>query len=108
MTKRELVRRASLDSGLLQKDLQLSLEALTDAVVNLLCENKKIHIKGFGTFEVHTKEPRKCRHPKTGEFFISKPKRVVKVMPHATLLKRLNDDLSEKNHRLRESEGQLV
>ena len=108
MTKRELIRRASLDSGLLQKDLQLSLEALTDAVVNLLCESKKIHIKGFGTFEVYSKEPRKCRHPKTGEFFISKPKRVVKVTPHATLLERLNDGLAEKNHRLSESEGKIV
>ena len=62
------------------------IEALKQGVVN----DKKIKVRGFGTFEVQEREPRKIINPKTGEENDIPPYNVVTFRAGADLKRGVN------------------
>lgn len=68
MTRSELITRLTqLYPQLAQKDLELVVAEILDAIQTSLTQGKRIEIRGFGTFDLIYRAPRIGRNPKTGE-----------------------------------------
>lgn len=66
MTKSELITKVGEKSGLTKKDASKAIEATIDAVTQALSKGEEVQLIGFGSFEVHKREARKGRNPRTG------------------------------------------
>ena len=68
MTKSKLIALlAARFSQLVHKDAELSVKSILDAMSQSLKNNKRIEIRGFGSFSLNYRPPRIGRNPKTGE-----------------------------------------
>ena len=68
MTRSELISRlATLFPQLPQKDTELAVNAILEALSNTLAKGDRIEIRGFGSFGLTYRPPRTGRNPKTGE-----------------------------------------
>jgi integration host factor subunit beta len=67
MTKSELIERlASKQGNLPFKDVELAVKSILEQMANALSTGNRIEIRGFGSFSLHYRAPRKGRNPKTG------------------------------------------
>jgi DNA-binding protein HU-beta len=66
MTKSELISKVAEKTGLTKKDSTKALEAAIEAVMLALSKGDSVQLIGFGSFEVHKREARKGRNPRTG------------------------------------------
>ena len=99
MTKSELILRLTerlnnpvlgLNAQLVQKDCEVSVKLLLDAMTEALIEGHHIEIRGFGTFSISERPPRVGRNPKSGEEVSVPAKRVPHFKPGKELRYRVN------------------
>ncbi len=76
MTKAEIVEEINERLGLTKKDIARVIDTFFEIIKEGLKNDEHIELRGFGTFEVKTREQREARNPKTGESVIV-PKRKV-------------------------------
>jgi len=62
------------------------LELMSDALIN----NKRIEIRGFGSFSLHYRAPRNAHNPKTGEKVVTAAKYSPHFKPGKELKERVN------------------
>ncbi len=86
MNKTELVAKIAEKSGLSKKDSEKALSATVDAITETLAAGDKVHLVGFGSFEVKQRPARVGRNPKTKET-IEIPASVVPVFKAGKALK---------------------
>ena len=68
MNRSDLILTISAQHPLLTaKDVDLSVKAIFDAISNTISQNGRIEIRGFGSFCLNYRLPRKGRNPKSGE-----------------------------------------
>ena len=68
MTKSELIEAISRkQKHLPAKDVELAVKHLLDLMSDSLAKGQRIEIRGFGSFSLHYREPRRGRNPKTGD-----------------------------------------
>ena len=67
MTKSELVQRMStLYPDLHVTDLERVVNAVFDEITGTLTDGGRVELRGFGSFSVRKRAPRKGRNPRTG------------------------------------------
>jgi len=96
MTKADLVKDVSNETGIIRKDVSLSVDAFLEAIKDSLKNGKHIEIRGFGTFKLKIRKERIGRNPKTEEKVII-PSRVV---PTFKFSKSLKKDIDNSNQNL--------
>ena len=75
-----------LDVG--QKDIHAIIGALIEEIKSALREERTVELRGFGTFEIRTRNGRqRARNPKTGE--------IVSVPPHGAAVFRPGKELKD-------------
>ena len=67
MNKTELVAAVAQKAELSKKDAEKAVAAVTAAITDALCAGDKVHLVGFGTFEVSKRAAREGRNPQTGK-----------------------------------------
>ena len=67
MNKSELIAMTAENTGLTKKDAERVLNAALDAIIAAIGVHEKVHLSGFGTFEVKEREARIGRNPRTKE-----------------------------------------
>ena len=67
MTKADLVKIVSENTGIIRKDVSVVVDALLQSIKDSLGSGHHIEIRGFGTFKLNTRNPRVGRTPKTDE-----------------------------------------
>ena len=67
MNKRELVAAMAEKSGLSRKDCGVALDVFIEIVTDTFKNGGKVHLVGFGTFEMKERAARIGRNPKTKE-----------------------------------------
>ena len=67
MNKRELVASMAEKTGLPRKNCEAALDGLVLSITDALKSGDKVHLVGFGTFEVKERAARVGRNPKTKE-----------------------------------------
>ena len=76
MTKAELVRQISKDTGIIKKDVALVVDTFLSTIKESLRKGNHIEIRQFGTFNLRVRKGRVGRNPKTNEE-VKVPDRVV-------------------------------
>ena len=67
MNKSELVAVMTKKSGLSRKNCEAALDVFVASVSDAIKNGDKVHLVGFGTFEVKERAARTGRNPKTRE-----------------------------------------
>ena len=94
MTRSELIDLiASQQTQLSTKDVELAVKLTIDHMAESLALGERIEIRGFGSFSLHYREPRKGRNPKTGDSVELEGKYVPHFKPGKELRERVNRSL---------------
>lgn len=72
------------------KTVKQHIEALVDALANMLDEGATLNVQGFGTYEVKKKKERIIVHPTTKQRQLVPPKLVIAFKPSPTLKDKIN------------------
>ena len=64
MTKAELVEEVSRVSDLTKKHSEVIVDTVFKSIIDALHRGEKIELRGFGSFRLRRREPRKGRNPK--------------------------------------------
>lgn len=81
MTKKEIVKQISDDTGLTQLKTKEIVQKTFDAIMETLLSEGRIELRNFGVFEVKRRKARKARNPRTGTRVDVPPKSVVTFKP---------------------------
>jgi integration host factor subunit beta len=91
MIKSELIETISRKQDQLsEQDVILSINALLEKVTESLSNGDRVEIRGFGSFSLHYRPPRRAHNPKTCEKLITKPKHAVHYKPGKELRELIN------------------
>ena len=92
MTKAELVEEVARTTQLTKKHAEIIVNTVFDSIVSSLKEGEKIELRGFGSFRLRRREPRKGRNPKTGDKVDVPPKKVPYFKPGKELKELINKE----------------
>ena len=92
MTKAELVEEVSRVSDLTKKHSEVIVDTVFKSIIDALHRGEKIELRGFGSFRLRKREPRKGRNPKTGDKVDVPPKKVPYFKPGKELKDLINRD----------------
>ncbi len=82
MTRSDLVEAlAEKFPQLTQRDADMAVKAILDAMSESLIKGHRIEIRGFGSFSVNRRPPRLGRNPRSGESVAIPEKRVPHFKP---------------------------
>lgn len=91
MTKSELIEQIALrKTDLSLKQVEAAVKLLLDAMVTSLAQGERIEIRGFGSFSLNYRQPRKGRNPKTGQSVELSGKYVPHFKPGKGLREQVN------------------
>lgn len=91
MTKSELIEAiAARQTQLSTKDVELAIKTILEHMSQSLSSGGRIEIRGFGSFSLHYREPRRGRNPKTGDTVQLTGKYVPHFKPGKELRERVN------------------
>jgi len=91
VTKSELIERiAARQDQLSPKDVEMAVKMIMEEMARALIGNRRIEIRGFGSFCLHYRAPRKGRNPKTGTAVDLPGKWVPHFKPGKELRERVN------------------
>ncbi|MDF1758198.1 MAG: integration host factor subunit beta [Legionellaceae bacterium] len=103
MIKSELIANiASKVTHLPEKTITDSVNKLLGIMSDVLANNERIEIRGFGSFSLHYRAPRDAHNPKTGE----RVRTTAKYSPHFKPGKEMREriDASKVDHPITEDE----
>ena len=92
MTKAELVEEVSRVSDLTKKHSEVIVDTVFRSIITALHRGEKIELRGFGSFRLRRREPRKGRNPKTGDKVDVPPKKVPYFKPGKELKELINQE----------------
>ncbi len=93
VTKKELIDRIAVDTGLSRADVKKSLQAFLDQVIAELAEGNRLELRDFGIFEPKHRAPRTAQNPRTLERVEVPARRTVKFKPG----RKMQQTLEEKD-----------
>jgi integration host factor subunit beta len=76
MTKAELIDEVASQATLTRKETELIVNTVFDNITAALSQGDKVELRGFGSFRIRQRPPRKGRNPKTGDAVRVPEKRV--------------------------------
>lgn len=92
MVKSELINRiANRQESLSLKDVELSVNHIIERMSTSLGKGERIEIRGFGSFSLHYRPPRKAHNPKTGARVFTDAKYSPYFKPGKDLRDRVNN-----------------
>ncbi len=90
VTKAALVEEVSRAADLTKKHSEVIVDTVFRSIITALHRGEKIELRGFGSFRLRQREPRKGRNPKTGDRVDVPPKRVPYFKPGKELKELIN------------------
>jgi len=76
-----------------KQDVTLAVDIMLETMANALAEDRRIELRGFGSFSVRTRKPRTTKNPRTGKIMDIPDRKTL----HFTMSKSLKEALiSEK------------
>lgn len=90
MTKKEIVKTISDETGLNQQQIKKIVQKTFDSIIATLVEEGRIELRNFGVFQVRPRAARKARNPRTGRQVEVPEKFVVSFKPGKIMEERVN------------------
>ena len=95
MIKQNIVDNVSANTGLTKVEVEAVLNKSFSQIINALSKNERIELRGFGTFAVKHRMPKKARNPATGDPVYLAERYVPTFKPSQLMKKSVNDSLIE-------------
>tara|TARA_B110000014_G_C19725617_1_gene379070 strand:+ start:159 stop:497 length:339 start_codon:yes stop_codon:yes gene_type:complete len=95
VTKADIVERVSRATGLTKVETETVMNGIMNTISSALENNSRVELRGFGTFGVKKRDPRKARNPGTGETVYLPERYVPTFKPSGLLRKNINKALME-------------
>ena len=92
MIKQDIVDNVAKATGLTKVEVEAVLNESFSEIISALSNNEKIELRGFGTFSVKHRLPKKARNPKTGEKVNTPEKKTIHFKMSKDLFKKLNNN----------------
>lgn len=73
-----------------EKDIALSVNHIIEYMSQTLSQGGRIEIRGFGSFNLHFRPPRRAHNPKTGEKLVTSAKYAAHFKPGKELRENVN------------------
>lgn len=90
MKKSEFVTLVAEKTGLSKKDTEKTIDAVFAAMSDVMAEDDKLQMSGFGTFETKSRAARTGHNPRTGEAIEIAAATIPVFKPSKTLKDKLN------------------
>ena len=95
MTKQNIVNIVSEATGLTKVETETVMNGVMATIVESLGRNERVELRGFGTFGVKHRMPKKARNPGTGET-VYLPERYVPTFKPSKLMRSSVNELINK------------
>ena len=95
MIKQNIVDNVSANTGLTKVEVEAVLNESFSQIIKALSKNERIELRGFGTFAVKHRMPKKARNPATGDPVYLAERYVPTFKPSQLMKKSVNDSLIE-------------
>ncbi len=89
MLKKELVNEVSSELSLHKNDVTAALDIMLATMEKALKEDRRIELRGFGSFAVRKRKARSTKNPKTGKIMNIPERKTI----HFTMSKSLKEAL---------------
>ena len=90
LTKAALVEEVAHVAGLTKKRAEVIVDTVFGNIAEALQQGEKVELRGFGSFRLRRREPRRGRNPRTGERVDVPPRRVAYFKPGKDLKELIN------------------
>ena len=74
------------------KEVEVHVNTILDALCDAIAGGGRIEIRGFGSFSLHHRPPRKAHNPKTGKPVMTKSKYAPHFKPGQALREQVNNN----------------
>ena len=91
MTKQNIVDAVSDATGLTKVETEAVMNGVMATIIEALATNKRVELRGFGTFGVKHRMPKKARNPGTGEPIYLPERFVPTFKPSKMMRLRVNE-----------------
>ena len=103
MVRSELVTALTVNlNELPPKDVEFAVNSILSIMGDILAHGGRIEIRGFGSFSLRYRAPRKAHNPRTGETVETKSKYRPHFKPGKALRHRINEAKSKTTIRKKE------
>jgi integration host factor subunit beta len=89
MLKKDLIDKVSDELALQKQDVSLAVDIMLDTMSKALIEERRIELRGFGSFSVRSRKPRSTKNPRTGKIMEIPNRKTL----HFTMSKSLKEAL---------------
>ncbi|PHR25138.1 MAG: integration host factor subunit beta [Desulfotalea sp.] len=89
MLKKDLVDKVSSELSMQKQDVSLAVDIMLDTMSKALVEDRRIELRGFGSFSVRSRKPRSTKNPRTGKIMEIPNRKTL----HFTMSKSLKEAL---------------
>ena len=96
VTKADIIDRVANATGLTKVETEIVINGIMNTITSALENNRRVELRGFGTFGVKKRDPRKARNPGTGETVYLPERYVPRFKPSGLLRENVNKALMEK------------
>jgi len=94
MLKKDLVDKVSSELSMQKQDISLAVDIMLETMATALMDERRIELRGFGSFSVRARKPRSTKNPRTGKIMNIPDRKTL----HFTMSKSLKEALiSEKD-----------
>ena len=96
MVKSELVQKlCNLHPNILRRDVEKIVEIIIFEIIEALCRDKAVEIRGWGRFKIVTRKARIGRNPKNSKIIQIPEKKAIRWKMSKILYKKLNKNFTE-------------
>lgn len=92
LTKAALVKQVADVADLSKKRAEVVVETVFGTIAEALRREEKVELRGFGSFRLRLREPRRGRNPRTGDRVEVASKQVAYFTPGKELREQINRD----------------
>ena len=91
MTKQEIVDVVSNATGLTKVETEAIMNGIMSTIIDSLANNKRVELRGCGTFGIKHRMPKKARNPGTGDPIYLPERYVPTFKPSKLMRSRVNE-----------------
>ena len=96
MVKSELVQKlCNIHPGILRKDIEKIVDIIVSEMIEALCRNESVEIRGWGRIKTTIRKARLGRNPKNSNTIQIPEKKAIKWKMSKILYNRLNKNFTE-------------